>query len=63
MKFILEIELGNEAMKTGMDIATALERVASRFHNNYPFAEDLPGLVRGIMDANGNTVGSWKIEE
>ncbi len=51
--FRLELELGNEAMDSHEDVATALEEVA--------------GLVRDylnsgtIRDINGNTVGHWTL--
>ena len=53
-KFTLSITLGNDAMRTPADIATALHRVAR-------ILETSDGETRGtIRDANGNTVGSWK---
>ena len=62
MKFKLEIELGNDAMQTGEDIAAALHHVAG--------AIDTIGDMRGadpydksgvIRDLNGNRVGQWKV--
>lgn len=50
--FTLTIELGNDAMQTGADVARALREVADR-------AEwSLVGHM-AIMDDNGNRVGSW----
>ncbi len=57
MKFTLKIELGNDAMKYGSDLALALSDLAAKL-------ERLPSLLgeRGkIADLNGNTVGEWKI--
>lgn len=56
-KLKLEIELGNDSMKTGSDLAAALVKVAdrlagSRLNNN-------PG--QKILDENGNSVGSWEV--
>jgi hypothetical protein len=54
-KFILTIELGNDAMQTEMDIANALREIASRI--------TLTGKDGGVIrDENGNTVGSWVCE-
>lgn len=52
-KFTLSIDLGNEAMQTGEDVATALKAVASKLAHG----ED-SGRVR---DENGNTVGEWDL--
>lgn len=58
-KLFLEIELGNDSMKTGSDLASALVKVAdrlagSRLHNN-------PG--QKILDENGNSVGHWEVRD
>jgi hypothetical protein len=51
-KFTLSIQLGNEAMETADDIATALEMVAGRLHD---------GCDAGsIHDVNGTKVGQFK---
>lgn len=50
--FKVTIELGNEAMESGDDVADALRSVASRVENG-----QRDGYVR---DRNGNTVGSFK---
>lgn len=62
MKFTLEIECDNEAFgETNEDrceeIARILRRVAERLQTNVYGA----GAVRGVVDANGNTVGDWSI--
>ena len=50
--FKLEIELGNDSMQSGPDVARALRQVAIRIENNLE--------ARGaIVDANGNTVGHY----
>lgn len=51
MKFTLEIEMGNEAMRSPEDVAKALRNVAHR----------LPGAMDAgyILDENGNNVGEW----
>jgi hypothetical protein len=59
-KFELSVELGNDAMQTPKQLATVLRKVANMIEKNeYTF--DDPN-VRGILDANGNVVGFWKIE-
>lgn len=61
MKFILEIELGNDAMLTLGDLAAALRCVALKLDDiddGLPVEEDEIG---GIMDDNGNRVGKWEV--
>ena len=53
--FKLVIQLGNDAMQTGEDIASALRKVADHI--------DAPQVITGTMaiyDANGNRVGLWE---
>lgn len=57
MKFTLEIELGNEAMRTGRDVSGLLEGIARGL------ATDLvPDEPVKLYDANGNTIGSWQVK-
>ncbi len=61
MKFVLTINLGNEAMQTQEDIAQALHHLGQMLHTHmarFPEAGDL-GVIR---DANGNRVGGWHVE-
>ncbi len=60
MKFTLEINLGNEAMLTGDDLAAAIINVARRnFLNN---GDDVSCRDSGyVMNRNGNRVGEWKV--
>lgn len=60
-KFTLEIEMGNDAMLTGEDIAEALSRVAQALNPSFSAAE--PTLQRKILDLNGNVVGFYQIIE
>lgn len=64
MKFTLEIELGNDAMRHYNDIREAI-------HDNLRLAH-LESIARNprkpsdgdgakIMDVNGNTVGKWEV--
>lgn len=54
-KFVLTINLGNEAMQTPGDIAYALTRAAQDVQSGY-------GAGR-VWDVFGNTVGSFDITE
>jgi len=57
-QFVLKINLGNEAMQTGNDIAKALHIVGLQINSNYS------PVVRGsgnIRDINGNTVGKYEV--
>lgn len=58
MKFTLTIKTGNDAMETPGDVAAALRKVADRI--GCPW---LPGDTGTILDANGNTVGRWEMNE
>lgn len=57
MKFLLTIEMGNEAMRTPEDVAEALMKVGTKLARR---ESDGVGV---ISDANGNTVGKWFITE
>ena len=51
-KFKLEIEMGNDAMQSGFDVAQALKlEVIPRLTDGY--------LAGVIFDINGNKVGGW----
>lgn len=51
MKFTLEIELGNEGMRSGWDIAYAIRKTERHL---------IEGSDSGtVQDINGNTVGEW----
>ena len=61
MRFEATIEMGNDAMLTGEDLAGALRRIAKRLADEYQ--GEATGPCRGaIMDLNGNRAGSWVIE-
>jgi hypothetical protein len=51
-RFDLSIELGNDAMQDGLDVAAALREIADRIEHDL----EARGKVR---DANGNTVGEY----
>lgn len=53
-RFILEIELGNEAMKTSDDVVSALLHTAKSIDQTF----DMTGKIH---DDNGNTVGHYEV--
>ena len=59
-QFILKINLGNEAMLTGYDIAGALRDIADKVNDNEDMRE-FSGEKR-ILDINGNSVGTWSVK-
>jgi len=59
-QFILKINLGNEAIQTGMDISRVLSYVASEIQDYENLVESDP-CKENIRDLNGNTVGSWEL--
>lgn len=67
MKFTMEIELGNEAMKDGDHLARALRLAAGALTDGAP-EELYQALERGeelhcrVWDVNGNVVGGWSVE-
>jgi hypothetical protein len=60
-QFTLKINLGNEAMQTGYDIAYAVRDVAFRLQD-YGNIENIRTCKGTISDINGNTVGSWQVK-
>ena len=50
--FRIEIELGNETMRTDEDIRRALKQVAA-------LLPAFAGEERRVLDYNGNAVGKW----
>jgi hypothetical protein len=68
MKFTLEIELGNDVMETGSDLAAALAKTAELLRardtdGGYLMVEDWSANDRqhSITDEYGHNVGSWKV--
>jgi hypothetical protein len=57
-KFVLEIELGNDAMQTGSDIASAIRRVADHVEE---MGTAVVAFKETIRDLNGNSVGYFKV--
>lgn len=66
MRFVLSIDLGNDAMRTADDVAATLEQVALNVTRAYadepppfPLSPRIPAYA--IIDTNGNRVGSWSV--
>jgi hypothetical protein len=54
-KLVLEIELGNDAMRLPAHVSAALAAVAKQV-THVVMAK---GMTTKIKDENGNTIGSW----
>jgi hypothetical protein len=64
MTFKLEIELGNDAMRSRVHVADALQHVARGLHVAYRTEKEFRNETgRKIFDINGNSVGTWRVEE
>jgi len=64
MKFTLEIELGNDAMRSYRDIREALSDVSGHIAmHKIGHVKPYDGDGRKIMDINGNSVGKWEVTE
>jgi len=60
MRVFIEITSGNDGVQTMGDISDLLaDRVID--NDNFLFAN--PGDSGKILDVNGGTVGSWRVEE
>jgi endogenous inhibitor of DNA gyrase (YacG/DUF329 family) len=60
MKFVLEIELGNDAMQTAEDVA---EAIRSKLKGIEASTFNTPEGPYNILDRNGNPVGKWEVIE
>jgi len=67
MKFKIEIELGNDTMRTGEHVRDALLKAAQHVARDYLGTDftrmkstlDAEGPIK---DANGNRVGTWEVD-
>ena len=63
MTIAIEIELGNDAMRTARDVVDALTLSFAKT-TSVPLFDALPVGASGVVaDRNGNTVGRWSVEE
>lgn len=63
MKFVLTIDLGNEAMLTRDDVKRAIE-LSLTSKSDYAFMALRPledGDHGNLHDGNGNSVGEWEV--
>lgn len=60
MKFLLEINLGNDAMRSDDDITDALWSVRERIYYD---GIVLHKIRKNILDRNGNIVGHYEVVE
>jgi hypothetical protein len=58
-KFVLEIELGNEGMRTAHQIREKLREISGNIRSD----DALEDLTQNIRDANGNVVGHYGVVE
>lgn len=58
MRFKLEVDMNNDAMQNGMDVASALTEVADKIRH-YHSPSEMKGIGGYILDENGNKVGRW----
>jgi hypothetical protein len=63
LKFIVQLDLENEAMRDADEVARILGTVAQqvRAYAGDTQLDALPTLHKGVKDLNGNTVGYWDI--
>lgn len=60
-KLVVELELGNDAVLTGSDLAVYLVKIADVLTGTSRKAlEARPG--QSVRDINGNRIGEWRIE-
>lgn len=62
MRLVIEIEMGNDAMKTGTHAGTALLDLAGHIRHEIGRREPTYRDEGKIRDVNGNTVGFWRFD-
>lgn len=63
MKLIIEIEIGNAAMRTKAQLIQALLKIRRSMGRELNLRDKRYGANRGsILDVNGNTVGKWEVQ-
>jgi hypothetical protein len=61
-RFVLSIDLENDAMQDQHDVAGALRKVADRLNKSVSSNFGPYCLEGKIQDRNGNTVGKWEVK-
>lgn len=59
MKLIIEIELGNDAMRNNQDVKECL--LSSRLIGQTGSEDYTVGETGKLQDCNGNVVGNWRV--
>lgn len=65
-KFFIEIELGNDCMKTDEHVSSTLSLIRYWLEEDGPVSicvEENGTYSKPIKDVNGNRVGSWGVRE
>jgi hypothetical protein len=67
-KIVIEVTLGNESMSRSEDVASILSDIAYqigalRYFSNGEGDYDVSKIRKVFMDANGNSVATWRKEE
>lgn len=63
MRLVIEIELGNSAMRTKAQLLQALLKVRKAMNREMNLRDKRYGANRGsVLDVNGNTVGKWEVQ-
>lgn len=62
MRFVLTIDIGNEAMTTAGDIANALRKTSQLIREGGYSHTPAVGDSGPILDDNGNRCGSWHVD-
>lgn len=62
MRFFININMGNDAMKSADDLANAIKKVADRIASEQYDIDPDDEYEVPINDDNGNTVGEWGFE-
>ena len=60
MRFTIDIELGNDAMRSRNHVANALRKIADKLIDAEIHALHIEQSGK-IMDLNGNSVGLWAV--
>jgi hypothetical protein len=61
--FVLKIQLGNDAMQSGFEVAAALRATANKIEKSPHGHTEMTTRDYGyVIDVNGNNVGSWEVQ-
>ena len=64
MKLRIEVEIGNDAMRTKAELVQAVLKIRRQLKRDLNLRDKRHGANRGsVLDVNGNTVGRWEVAE